>query len=168
MPDSHATSWSDEILFVKESDLTAGLNSVAKTLLRLDGWLSGVPGLDAAGAADLRLVCDELGSNIARHCAQGHPTIFRIEARDTGQGSVLLRIINNGDEFNPFTQDTPYLGDDLDRRRVGGLGLYLIRRLFPLGKYRRDGEKNIIEVEYHMGQGGKEKMRRQDAGSEVI
>lgn len=137
-----------------------GLGRVSAALERLDDFLETVPGLGDAGKADLRLVCDEIGSNVVRHATPEKTARLDIGVWLEGE-SLRLRIRDNGREFNPLRQDAqPYVGSELDKRRVGGLGLYLVRKLFPLTSYQRVGDWNISEVVYVMGRDGREKMQR--------
>jgi serine/threonine-protein kinase RsbW len=51
---------------------------------------------------------------------------------------------DSGVEFNPLDQNQPDLDLPLDRRPVGGLGIFLVRTLAVSVKYRRDGSRNIL------------------------
>lgn len=159
MPKFQTKTWREELFFEKGCDVDDGFRRISGLLADMDEYLDGVPGLDSGGMADLRLVCDEIGSNVVRHSSPVRATRLVVELEAAGD-CVRLRIMDNGSEFNPFTQAKPYLGGNLKKRRVGGLGLYFIGNLFPLGKYTRRKDMNVTEVEYCMGEGGKERMRR--------
>ena len=152
-------TWKVELHFARGCDLEEGFQRISTLLEKMDAFLATVSGLGSEGAADLRLVCDEIGSNIVRHSSPKKDTRLEVDLA-VDEAVVCMRITDNGEKFNPFNQPLPYLGGDLDKRRVGGLGLHLIKQLFPLANYcRRDG-CNIAEVEYHMGDDGMERMRR--------
>lgn len=161
MPNPQTRIWKEELSFPKGCDAKEGLLRVALLLEKLDLCLRDVPGLDSVGAADLRLVCDEVGSNVVRHSTPRRATELSV-AVEVEASLIRMRITDNGDEFDPFSRSAPYLGGDLRKRRVGGLGLYLIGQLFPLGRYARRDERNITEVEYHFGEEGARKMRRSE------
>lgn len=146
MAEVKSTSWSDQQSFAEGCDVNIGLIRIAELLERMDAYLEKIPCLDPAGAADLRLVCDEIGSNVVRHSSPLRPTLFTVDI-EVDKSAVRMRITDNGSEFNPFAQVTPYLGADLDKRRIGGLGLYFIGKLFPRGRYLRLGDMNVTEVE---------------------
>ncbi len=153
-------SWRVELLFQEKCDLADGFCRISNVLEDLDTFLDAIPGLDKRGKADLRLVCDEIGSNAIRHSTPEKPIRLIIEA-NAMEDSVQLRIMDNGREFNPLTQaKKPYIGSELGKRTVGGLGLYLIHELFPLTSYRRSDDWNIFEVTYIMGKDGWKKMQR--------
>lgn len=153
MPKSPTKSWTMTLEFQRGCDVNDGLARVALALLELDAHLGGIPGLDERGAADLRLVCDEIGSNVVRHSVPERHTRLELLINAEEAGIVRLRLSDNGREFNSLEQPMPYLGGDLEKRPVGGLGLYFIRTLFPRAGYRRENGCNITEVEYRIGGG---------------
>ncbi|MCC8189811.1 MAG: ATP-binding protein [Planctomycetes bacterium] len=142
--------WRAEVLFARGCDLHDGLRRVADLLVKLDAFLAGVPGLTAAGAADLRLVCDEIASNLVRHACPHTAVRLAVEA-ETTEASVRLRLLDDGNAFNPFDPSLPEPSEvDLEQRRIGGLGLFLVRQLFPEARYARSRGQNIAEVEYRL------------------
>ena len=149
------------MLLPADVDIDEGVRQVSAILGELDGFLATVPGLDAEGRADLRLVCDELCSNVVRHASRDGTTRLGIKV-EAGVSSVKLTLRDDCAEFNPLVGGKPYVGSDLEQRRIGGLGLYLIRQLFPLASYQRSDGVNIIRFEYHMGADGVRKMQRSD------
>ena len=151
--------WKAALRFEQGCDLEEGFNRISALLKEMDSFLATVPGIGAEGMADLRLVCDEIGSNVVRHSSPLMDISLDVEL-EAYSDHVHMRITDTGNEFNPFNQPLPYLGADLEKRRVGGLGLYLINQLFPLANYRRNCGHNISEVEYHMGFDGKKRMMR--------
>lgn len=158
-------NWKAELTFARGCDLDEGFRRISGMLGDMDAFLATIPGLDQAGMADLRLVCDEIGSNVVRHSSPVKNT--RLEVGLKADGDVVrMRITDDGREFNPFNEPVPYLGADLDKRGIGGLGLHLIKQLFPLANYQRCDGCNIAEIEYHMGDDGRERMRR--AGDSVV
>ena len=155
-----ARVWSRTLRFPRGCDFEEGCDSVADMLTEFDEYLSLVPGMDGDGAGELRLVCDEIVGNVLRHVSPSEDANVTVEL-ETVADSVRLRIRDDGGDFDPFNQPQPYVGEDLEKRRVGGLGLYLIKRLFPFGTRRREGGWNVLEVEYCMGKDGKKAMGRE-------
>lgn len=160
MPKSQTKSWKLALDFAKGCDVNDGLLRIAGALAEVDRHFEEIPGLDARGAADLRLVCDEIGSNVVRYSVPHTATRLELHIDAEEKGVVRLRLIDDGGEFNPLEQERPYLGGNLDKRRVGGLGLYFIRTLFPRANYRRVDGRNITEVEYRFGKNGRGKRQR--------
>lgn len=72
-----------------------------------------------------------------------------------GSASITLRlqgdrlsveIIDDGDEFDPFAAPPPDLDAPLEGRRIGGLGLHLVKALMDRTRYRRVGAQNVVEI----------------------
>jgi anti-sigma regulatory factor (Ser/Thr protein kinase) len=148
MPEAETNTFRSELFFEKGSDLGEELRRLSDWLEDIDAFLRTLPGLEARGLSDLRMVCDELGSNAIRHAAAKKAIRLVVEI-ESFPGVVGLRLSDDGEEFNPFGRPVPYTGADLAKRNVGGLGLYLISKLFPRARYRRADGLNIVEVEYH-------------------
>jgi serine/threonine-protein kinase RsbW len=103
-------------------------------------------GLPAGVVNDIEVALDEALSNIMAH---GYETpasgtiVVRLAYRD---GVVCIEVEDDGRAFDPLRAPPPDLGTDLAQRRVGGLGIHLIRCLMDAVCYdRRDG-KNLLRL----------------------
>lgn len=145
--DQPIRKWERELVFPAGRREEEGLRELSLVLADLDSFLASIPELSQQSALRLRLVCDELGSNLIRHARRDLPTRWRLAAAAERQ-SLRLEIMDDGEEFDPFAETAaPYIGTDLELREVGGLGLYLIRDLFPHMRHRREGGWNVSEVD---------------------
>ena len=102
--------------------------------------------LPAKAIFQLNLALDELITNIVSYAFEGHAESrieLTVELRDGGLDAVL---IDNGRPFNPVEAELPDLGEGLDERRIGGLGLKLVRTYMDRLDYRRDGELNSLQL----------------------
>ena len=68
------------------------------------------------------------------------PELFRIE------------LIDSGVPFDPMAMETPDLKAELESRQVGGLGVFLIRRMLDDVHYSRSGAKNILSLAVRYGE----------------
>jgi anti-sigma regulatory factor (Ser/Thr protein kinase) len=70
-----------------------------------------------------------------------------IEVRLDLSGSVLtLQICDDGREFDPTRMPEPNLDVPLEERKIGGLGIHLVRNYMNSMEYKRENGKNIITV----------------------
>jgi len=71
---------------------------------------------------------------------------------DCSMGERFELIIQLTDTGIPFDIDTLSDPDDLDaglsERKIGGLGVFLIRKMVDEVKYRREGDKNILTLTF--------------------
>ena len=70
---------------------------------------------------------------------------------------VMLEFKDNGLAFNPLHQQAPQLGLPVAETPVGGLGLPLIRQLSDELNYHRQGNYNILSLQWNkQGQTGQD------------
>ncbi len=99
---------------------------------------------DEIGDAELAL--DEAVTNIIEHGYRGK--IGEITLRCMGSpGSITIIVEDTAPKFDPLSVPPPLLGDDIEERQIGGLGVMLIRGVMDACRYEyRDG-KNILVME---------------------
>jgi anti-sigma regulatory factor (Ser/Thr protein kinase) len=92
----------------------------------------------------LSLVIEEVVCNVVSHAFEDDAE-HEIELRLAVDGDVLtLEVEDEGRDFDPGSVPAPELGAPLPRRRVGGLGIPLIRRLMDEMRHeRRDGRNRL-------------------------
>jgi anti-sigma regulatory factor (Ser/Thr protein kinase) len=101
---------------------------------------------DRLGAVEL--VLEELFANVARY---SYPAGAAGEVEITWSvpkpGLLSIEVIDRGVPFDPLSGSEPVLADSLCDRPVGGLGIFLIRRLTSSLTYRRDDGRNRVRFE---------------------
>jgi anti-sigma regulatory factor (Ser/Thr protein kinase) len=58
----------------------------------------------------------------------------------------VARIEDDGVEFNPTEHPIPDLDAPLEERKVGGLGIYLVRQIMTSVEYQRVAGKNVVTL----------------------
>ncbi|MCG5239178.1 ATP-binding protein [Azospirillum doebereinerae] len=95
----------------------------------------------------LTLCLDELFTNSIRHGyadASRHLVHIRLESDET---EVRAELEDDGIPFNPFADaPPPILSDDIEQRRPGGLGVFLVKESMDRVAYRREGGRNRIQL----------------------
>lgn len=86
------------------------------------------------------LILDELLTNLAMHgdCADRAASI----SIEVGPATVTGEIVDSGRPFDPRLVPDPSLDPDVDARPIGGLGLYLVRKLSCSLEYARLNGEN--------------------------
>ena len=99
----------------------------------------------AARVAEIELSLEEAFTNICNYAYAGEPGEIEVNcfAED---GSMVIEIIDTGVSFDITTADDPDVTADLSERKLGGLGIFLIRKLMDKVVYRREGDKNILRL----------------------
>ncbi len=92
------------------------------------------------------IALDEIFSNIVNYSGASQITV------ECGRSDnrILLCIQDDGAAFDPFSQSEPDITLDADQRKIGGLGIYLVKKSMTDATYEyRDG-KNVITLEEEM------------------
>jgi anti-sigma regulatory factor (Ser/Thr protein kinase) len=67
-----------------------------------------------------------------------HITFRRVEDQ------IEMEFEDRGREFNPLEIGEPDLDIPLEERKLGGLGIHLVKKMVDEAKYRREGDRNIL------------------------
>lgn len=93
----------------------------------------------------LELVLEEGALNIINYAYPDGIGEIGITVAAVG-GGLLLRLEDSGIPFDPFSAPLPDLGAAAEDRPVGGLGVYLMKSIADGMEYRREGEKNVLDI----------------------
>jgi serine/threonine-protein kinase RsbW len=110
-------------------------------------------GIDAGVRGDVRLIVEELASNAIAYGGDGQDVGQHELSVDIGlDGDLLtLQFSDEGAPFDPLSAQTPDLEADILDRPIGGLGLYLIRRIAESMHYERRDGRNLLRVGLRAG-----------------
>ena len=95
---------------------------------------------------DLKLALDEMITNVIQHAypvSGEHRFTLQINLSDE---EFVARIEDDGVEFNPTEHPIPDLDAPLEERKVGGLGIYLVRQIMTSVEYQRVAGKNVVTL----------------------
>lgn len=96
---------------------------------------------------DLLLATEETYVNIVQHAYPGVSGLVRVHCSSTAGGGILVEMEDEGKAFDPLQHDKPDLEQkSVDARKVGGLGILLIRRLVDDMQYERRGKTNRLSL----------------------
>jgi serine/threonine-protein kinase RsbW len=116
---------------------TAGVRQAIQAFERF----ADVHHVPAESAWRLKLVLDEILSNIVRHGSGAGPADIEITF-SLGEGFVTVEILDAMEPFNPLLVPPPDTQAPLEAREPGGLGIALVRKLMDETVYERRGDRN--------------------------
>jgi serine/threonine-protein kinase RsbW len=96
---------------------------------------------------NIQLATDEAASNIIEHAYEGvSDGVLDLSCGMVGDGIIII-LTDYGESFDPSAVPMPNLKADLSERKIGGLGIYLMRKLMDEVHYeaRRDGS-NVLTM----------------------
>ena len=94
----------------------------------------------------LQLAADEAASNIIEHAYEGIPDAS-LDITCTMQGdTIIITMRDEGISFDPSKVKQPNLKAKLSERQIGGLGVYLMRKLMDDVRYESVGKSNTLTM----------------------
>ena len=94
----------------------------------------------------LRLACEEIVMNVTTYAyPEGVDGFLDVTIRKTDR--IEIRFEDGGMPFNPLEQKTPNTKLSWKKRRIGGLGIFLLRRKMDDVRYVYENHKNVLTIE---------------------
>jgi len=92
----------------------------------------------------LNLAMEEAFTNIVNY-AFDDDNPHTIEVSITKhERELVISIVDDGRPYNPTLKEDPDIDLPVEDRKIGGLGIFLIKKIMDDVAYRRENEKNIL------------------------
>lgn len=114
---------------------SAVLGDIPRIIEFVVNWLE-LSGLDKFAFA-METSVDEASTNVVKHAYGGKGGYFEINC-DLDNGEIVITIIDHGAKFDPGTVPVPDVNADLEHRKIGGLGIYMMRKMMDAVDYYYD------------------------------
>jgi serine/threonine-protein kinase RsbW len=96
---------------------------------------------------DVQLAVDEALTNIITHAYEGQSGgTITIRCKLIAPKEFTVQLRDTGTPFNPDSVQNPDVEAPLEDRKVGGLGIYFIKRYIQTVKYRPNGKDNELTM----------------------
>jgi serine/threonine-protein kinase RsbW len=127
---------------------SVNLRSDAAQLTRLVAFAEGFArrhALPPPERARLSIILEELFTNAVKHGYHSNTPRGTIEvALILEAGRLTIEFSDDGQPFEPLVGAPPDLDQPAANRRIGGLGLHIVRSLVDRARYSRDGGRNHL------------------------
>ncbi|MGE0451876.1 MAG: ATP-binding protein [Vicinamibacterales bacterium] len=137
-----------------QTELTITLRNDRREIARLTSLLEEFcarHGLNDDVRFDLNLVLDEAVSNVINHGFEDTRT-HDIVVRIARVGACLrLEVEDDGVPYNPLDAPQPRFDLPVEQRRIGGLGVHIMKTLANDLEYRRQDGRNHLIITLHVG-----------------
>lgn len=108
------------------------------------GDIARTGGFSDKDVYNIQLATDEAASNIIEH-AYEHIADGVLELSCGMQGDLItIILIDHGESFDPSEIPLPDLKADLSDRKIGGLGIFLMRKLMDEVHYEANSPKGNV------------------------
>ena len=102
--------------------------------------------LDTAQVRTFELALEEIFMNIVMHGSQpGNTPLVEVSLHRAAE-SVTMTVEDDGPEFDPLSLPPPDVTATLAERRVGGLGVFLVRAVMDTVSYARIAGRNQLRM----------------------
>jgi anti-sigma regulatory factor (Ser/Thr protein kinase) len=91
---------------------------------------------------NIQLATDEAASNIIEHAYEGVSDGLMEISCGVKNNTMTIILMDHGEPFDPSNVPAPDLKADLSDRKIGGLGLFLMRKLMDEVHYVVEPKKN--------------------------
>ncbi len=96
------------------------------------------------------LALDELITNIISHGLAGREDGTIRLIIEHGEGVLSAELIDDGPPFDPLEADIEAPTGSIEERKIGGLGIALVKASMDRLGYRRDGGLNRLNMEMNL------------------
>jgi anti-sigma regulatory factor (Ser/Thr protein kinase) len=96
---------------------------------------------------NIQLATDEAASNIIEHAYENMPDGILELSCGVNQDVITIVLVDHGESFDPSEVPLPDLKADLSNRKIGGLGIFLMRKLMDEVTYEpRPNKSNVLTM----------------------
>ena len=129
---------------MKEITVDAVIESIDRLTDRINDELDmlGCPG---KARAQIDVAIDEILSNIIRYAYPREPgsVTVRYECED---GIFSISFEDEGAQYNPLKKPDPDTSLPAEERKIGGLGIFLVKKTMDDMEYRRLDGRNVLTI----------------------
>lgn len=95
----------------------------------------------------VNLALEEILVNIAKYAYPDDKGIIDISYEIGDDNKQLIVVIKDkGIEFNPLEKEDPDIEASVENRKIGGLGIYIVKNIMDDIKYQRSNNENVLEI----------------------
>ena len=102
-------------------------------------------GFDEKRMREIELATEEAIVNICHYSYPGEPGDVEIECK-LEEGRFIIEIKDSGIPFDMTSFSAPDITADVTERKIGGLGIFLIKKVMNEVRYRRENNQNILDL----------------------
>jgi serine/threonine-protein kinase RsbW len=120
-------------------------------LENLERWVKSISdcaesqGFDRKRISGIELAAEEAFVNICNYSYPGKPGDVEVICELDGN-RFIIEIIDSGIPFDMTSLPDPDITADVDDRKIGGLGILLIKKMVDEVRYRRENNRNILNL----------------------
>jgi len=96
--------------------------------------------------SEIELATEEALVNIFKYAYPDKIGEVEVTCKWDQEGRLIIEIVDSGVPFDMFSIGEPDTTADISKRKIGGLGIFLIKKLTDDVQYQREGTKNVLSL----------------------
>ena len=120
-------------------------------LENLERWAEAVSecakeqGFDQKKIGKIELALEEALVNICKYSYPDEPGDAEVSCKQDNS-RFIIEIVDSGIPFDMTSLPAPDVTSSIEERKIGGLGIFLIKKMVNDVSYRREGNFNILKL----------------------
>ncbi len=131
------------------NDNTLCMSNDIEELNKLEPFLNGIferEHLDMSMLPQIDLALEEAVTNIIMYAyPEGEKGTAELTV-EVADGQISATLIDSGTPFNPLQQQEANLDVSLEERKIGGLGIHLIKEIMDVVEYAYEDGRNVLKM----------------------
>ncbi|MBN2381564.1 ATP-binding protein [bacterium] len=106
-------------------------------------------GFDEMMQQKIHLVSEEVAANVINYAYPGSSGTLEVRymiEKDQAPSRFVLQFIDHGLAFNPLEASDPNIDAPVEERSIGGLGIFLVKKIMDEVTYKRENNQNILTL----------------------
>ena len=130
---------------VQRIEIANDLEGLSRAMESADRFLADQR-VEEEASFTVRLALEEIVTNIIKYAYQDSAAHqIAIDLR-LSPGRVVLRVSDDGREFDPLAAPAPDLDLPVEDKELGGVGIHLLKTMAERLEYARVGGKNVVSA----------------------
>ena len=97
-------------------------------------------------ALSLTVAIEEMFVNVANYAYTNGGTATLAIEHDREKNEILFRLTDSGIPFNPLAKPDPDITLPVEKRKIGGLGIFMMKKAMDEVFYAKENGKNILTM----------------------
>ncbi len=103
-------------------------------------------GFDEKNKFQIKLASEEVLVNIFNYAYPEKSGAVELDIEAKPKESLEVQFADWGVAFDPLSLPQPKLCGSIEERKIGGLGVYLVRKVMDEVSYKREDGRNILKI----------------------
>jgi len=92
----------------------------------------------------IAIAVEEIFVNIANYAYR--PEVGGVVIRIFAGDEIVIEFEDKGKPYNPLEKDDPNITLDAEEREIGGLGIFIVKKIMDAVEYRHEDNKNLLII----------------------